>query len=448
MSARVEVGGRAAWVARLVADLGDAGWPTTRIAELTTAFPVTLPIGEFESFDLIDPPGSEPRVVESACVSVTVDSEAVTLVGPCSSWRALRAPAAREGWHPGWVLVSSPTEEVRRPAWMLQALALGWPEHALDGFVWARWFERLCVSAEEITVTMPRPEDGARRYLRSEVPHEPREPNAVVVAPRRPLVSLVLCGCRGDHRPGCELRVHGPVWEQPLLGELPRAVFVLDTETTGFGADARVIEVAGILVSTRSWKVMASFESFVRSDLPIHPRASGVHGIFDADIADAPTFEEVFPALLRVAGGYAWIAHNARFDADRIGFEVRRRPALRPLVGPFTPRVWCTLAMAKALWPDRSHKLGDLAISLGITKRPTHRALADVEVAVEVLRKAVEAHPDLARRGLDALLGAPFALPVSDAAAAPTAPPTPRRKATKAEKTEPYQHPLRLGGDR
>jgi DNA polymerase-3 subunit epsilon len=94
------------------------------------------------------------------------------------------------------------------------------------------------------------------------------------------------------------------------LQRLVRRDFVIvDTETTGLGADDQVIEVA---VVDASGKVLV--ERLVRPTCPIHPRATAVHG-YDADaLSSAPTFAEVLPELRACLDGSRAIAYNAPFD--------------------------------------------------------------------------------------------------------------------------------------
>lgn len=83
---------------------------------------------------------------------------------------------------------------------------------------------------------------------------------------------------------------------------------VLDTETTGTGPSARIVEVA--LVTMRFGRVEDVFASLVHPGRPIPPEATAIHGITDAMVAQAPTLAGLLPTLeeklrrCRVAAGY------------------------------------------------------------------------------------------------------------------------------------------------
>jgi DNA polymerase-3 subunit epsilon len=86
-------------------------------------------------------------------------------------------------------------------------------------------------------------------------------------------------------------------------------VVYLDTETTGLGTDAEVVEVA---VVDQAGEVV--FESLVRPTRPIPAEATAVHGIGDADVAGAPTFAEIAPALARAILGRVLVIYNRDYD--------------------------------------------------------------------------------------------------------------------------------------
>jgi len=70
---------------------------------------------------------------------------------------------------------------------------------------------------------------------------------------------------------------------------------VLDTETTGLGGDAQIVEIA--IVSTQGETLL---NTLVRPTCPIPPEASAIHGITDADVRDAPLWPEVWQQVLGV----------------------------------------------------------------------------------------------------------------------------------------------------
>lgn len=83
----------------------------------------------------------------------------------------------------------------------------------------------------------------------------------------------------------------------------------LDTETTGVGENAEVIEVA-ILDSDGE----VIFESLVRPKGAIEPQAMRLHGITPADVQGAPGWAEVWPQVDKALLGRKIGAYNSEFD--------------------------------------------------------------------------------------------------------------------------------------
>jgi len=149
-----------------------------------------------------------------------------------------------------------------------------------------------------------------------------------------------------------------------------------DLETTGLVAQRdRVVEI-GAVRFRRSGQVTDQFEQLVNPGRSMSPAAQAIHGISDADLADAPPAWEVLPHFLAFLGdarATGLVAHNANFDAGFLGSELRRAGHSHP-----GHRVFDTLALARRRRPElRSHRLDCLATALHLQCGPTHRALAD-----------------------------------------------------------------------
>jgi DNA polymerase III subunit epsilon len=85
---------------------------------------------------------------------------------------------------------------------------------------------------------------------------------------------------------------------------------VLDTETTGLGYRDEVVEI-GVVGPDGTTR----FASLIRPRSGRIPAgATAVHGITMDDLADAPTFDEAYDAVLEVARGRRIVAWNAPFD--------------------------------------------------------------------------------------------------------------------------------------
>jgi exodeoxyribonuclease X len=171
------------------------------------------------------------------------------------------------------------------------------------------------------------------------------------------------------------------------IGEAP-FVFV-DTETTGLGEDAQLLEVAAHAIQGER-----AFETLVRPTIPIPADASGIHHIVDADVVDAPDRAEALDALLTFfAGDVLLIAHNAEFDRAQLTPELDGR------------RWLCSERLAHHLVPDAPNfKNSTLYYYLGGTKivADLHRAAADIAVTRFVFERLIERYRTWAKEKCNA----------------------------------------------
>jgi DNA polymerase III epsilon subunit family exonuclease len=162
------------------------------------------------------------------------------------------------------------------------------------------------------------------------------------------------------------------------FGELFRECVAFDLETTG--NDVTTCEVVEIgAVRLRDGVVVDTFHALVRPRQAVQPAAAAVHGYTDADLADQPSFADVWPRFRAFVGDRVLVAHNGH------GFDV---PVLRRLAAGLAggAELTCfdTLPLARALFPD-SARLEHLADRFGVNKGRPHHALDDAMTLGEVL---------------------------------------------------------------
>jgi len=154
------------------------------------------------------------------------------------------------------------------------------------------------------------------------------------------------------------------------LAELP--LLFLDLETTGLdsGAGHRVAEVA--LLRERGGVPEGYLDSLVNPGRPLDLAAAAVNGLLDEELARAPHFAALAPAVEALAQGAILVGHHVLFDLTFLAAELAGvgRP---PLAGPSLD----TLTLARRLLRRKSYSLGALAAEFALP-RPTHRAMADV----------------------------------------------------------------------
>lgn len=149
-------------------------------------------------------------------------------------------------------------------------------------------------------------------------------------------------------------------------------LLVLDTETTGLSDPIRVVELAYLEVDEQL-NVLSEYSALIKPDRAIEPGAIGVHGITDADVADAITLEE---ALAPLAGQSVIVmGHNIQFDLRLVAHHLE-------VVGEL-----CTLALARQFITDSVNcKLSTLQAHCNLPNLEAHRALGDAFTSLNLLR--------------------------------------------------------------
>jgi DNA polymerase III epsilon subunit family exonuclease len=154
---------------------------------------------------------------------------------------------------------------------------------------------------------------------------------------------------------------------------------VIDTETTGFHAESRIIELAMVVITSEG-KITEEFSTFLHGDGTVgHPMAARVHGIKTHQVASAPKFKEIYRTYSELTDGRIPVAHNASFDRARINYElslIRKR---------HMDSMACTLSMGVELGYGKL-KLAEAARQFGIETGQAHRALDDARATAHLLR--------------------------------------------------------------
>jgi len=156
-------------------------------------------------------------------------------------------------------------------------------------------------------------------------------------------------------------------------------IVVFDCETTGLPPGAEICELAA--VRFEAGEVMCSFRSLVNPGIPIPAEATAVHGITDAQVADAPPLAAVVARLLDVAVDAVPCAFNADFDRRLLHARVTGIDA--PLIDPDFPGWLDPLVIARRIDGTRygrgKYTLGALCARWGVIfdAQAAHTALGD-----------------------------------------------------------------------
>lgn len=145
--------------------------------------------------------------------------------------------------------------------------------------------------------------------------------------------------------------------------------------------------VDGIIIDSGSWLVKppAALSGFEGMNI-------GVHGIHEADVADAPTFLEGFSRLLDIVGDRPIVTHNAAFEIGCI-----RDAHLAENIDWPNLDYACTLVLSRRELPLISYRLPIVADALGVELPTHHRAADDSVAAAGIAVKLAE------RRGANSL---------------------------------------------
>jgi superfamily I DNA/RNA helicase len=181
----------------------------------------------------------------------------------------------------------------------------------------------------------------------------------------------------------------------------------VDIETTDNDVgSAEIVELGAVRVRDGVVDEIGVGE-LVRPRVPINPRAIATHGITEADVADKPYFEDVWPRFRDYCGTDILVAHNG------LAFDF---PILERMIAPLGGKrsvTYDTLVLARELEPG-SRKLKDLATRFNVDAGQSHRALDDSRtlayVFLELDQKRLERSRKTALANLLDQLGVAMAL--------------------------------------
>ena len=183
-----------------------------------------------------------------------------------------------------------------------------------------------------------------------------------------------------------------PFDDHTALAELP--VVVLDLETTGLDtASDRTVSIGAVLARGPRLYRGDVFDRLVAPGIEIPAHSTRIHGITDVMVADAPSYDSLYPEVARLVSGLVVVGHNIGFDlailaAEAARFDLDWRP----------PPALDLLRLGAALEPDQANMTLDaMARRWGIAINGRHTALGDALVTAELWASAL---PRLAEVGV------------------------------------------------
>lgn len=163
---------------------------------------------------------------------------------------------------------------------------------------------------------------------------------------------------------------------------------IVDIETTGGLSDAHRITEVAVLVHN-GYGIVGEFQSLINPGRPIPGYISGLTGIDDEMVRDAPAFSDISSGLFELLEDKIFVAHQVNFDYNflkqeflRVG-KVLHRPKL------------CTVRIGRQIFPGlRSYSLGSICHHAGIIIKHRHRAFGDAEATARLFGQMLDKDQD------------------------------------------------------
>ncbi|MGL5937694.1 MAG: exonuclease domain-containing protein [Phocaeicola sp.] len=172
--------------------------------------------------------------------------------------------------------------------------------------------------------------------------------------------------------------------------KLKNPIVFFDLETTGININTdRIVEIGYLKIYPNGNEESKNMR--INPEMPIPAQSSAVHGIYDADVADSPTFKDVAKDIARDLEG----CDLAGFNSNRFDIPVLAEEFLRAGVD---------IDMMKRKFVDVQviyHKIEQRTLSAaykfycGKDLTDAHSAEADTRATYEVLKGQLDKYPDI-----------------------------------------------------
>ena len=160
---------------------------------------------------------------------------------------------------------------------------------------------------------------------------------------------------------------------------------IVDIETTGNGIVGNKITEISIFKFDGS-DIVDEFTSLVNPESEIPYFITGLTGIDNHMVKDAPTIKELAPAIVEFTENSVFVAHSVNFDYNVIKNEFKQ------IGQSFVRKKLCTVRLSRRLFPGlRSYSLGKLCSAMDIPLTNRHRARGDAHATVLLFRKILQA---------------------------------------------------------
>jgi DNA polymerase III subunit epsilon len=164
---------------------------------------------------------------------------------------------------------------------------------------------------------------------------------------------------------------------------------IVDIETTGGNpSQGGITEIAAIAFNGE--KIIDRFHTLINPERYIPDFITGLTGIDQNLVADAPTFGEIAQELYVFLENRVFVAHNVNFDYSFI------KEAFRTTGFEFNPFKLCTVRLSRKAFPGfGSYGLGRICEQLSIKIENRHRAFGDAEATTVLFEKIYRIKPEV-----------------------------------------------------
>lgn len=156
---------------------------------------------------------------------------------------------------------------------------------------------------------------------------------------------------------------------------------IVDIETTGNGIKGNKITEISIF-KYDGYEIVDEFTSLVNPECEIPYFITGLTGIDNQMVRDAPTIDQITAQIIEITKDTIFVAHSVNFDYNVIKNE------FKTLGLDFVRKKLCTVRLSRKLIPGyNSYSLGKLCSSLGIPLTDRHRARGDAHATTLLFQK-------------------------------------------------------------
>lgn len=156
---------------------------------------------------------------------------------------------------------------------------------------------------------------------------------------------------------------------------------IVDIETTGNGIKGnRITEIS--IFKYDGHELVDEFTSLVNPECEIPYFITGLTGIDNDMVRNAPVLQDVAEKILEITKDTIFVAHSVNFDYNVIKNE------LKGIGLTFSRKKLCTVRLSRKLLPGyNSYSLGKLCSAIGIPLTDRHRARGDAHATMLLFHK-------------------------------------------------------------